>query len=180
MQWKGSYTSSHNFSTPPLLPVTKLKSKPPPIIANQVEQNISNQIPDKEQHKSPTHKDMHSGGSDHVSSPLLSAHDSEASIKTEDNTASEHNSVIKQPPVETAEDSPSLTPLSDDGDNTLLQQSKLLPEHLTSGDHVTSGDPLEEISEELENSEDSYSNDTMFEEESTQSPVSECFIVHSQ
>ena len=112
-----------------------------------------------------------------MSSPHLSAHDSEASIKTEDNTASEHNSAIEQPPAETAEDSVSLSPLSDDGDKILLQQSsELLPEHLTSGDHLTSGNPVEEISEELENSEDSHSNDTMFEEESTQSPVSKCSI----
>ena len=103
-----------------------------------------------------------------MSSPHLSAHNSEVSIKTEDGTASEHDSVIEQPPAESVEDSVSLSPLSEDGDKTLLQQSsELLPEHLTSGD------PVEEISEELENSEDNYSNDTMFEEESTQSPISE-------
>ena len=168
MQWKGSYTSSHKFSTPPLLPASQLKAKPPPIIANQADQNISNQIADEHEHKSPAHKDMHTSDDDHVSSAHLSAHESEPSIKTEDNIASEHNLPTEHPPVETIEDSVSLTPISDDGDKTLLQQSsELLPEHLTSGDSV------EEISEELENCEDNYSDDTMFEEESTHSPISE-------
>lgn len=131
-----------------------------------MEQNKSNQIFDEQEQKSPTHEDLHSS-SDHVSSPHLSVHNSETSIKTDDNNVSGHNSVVQQSPTVTPEDSVSLSPLSEDGDKTLLQQSsELLPEHLTSGD------PVEEISEELENSEDSHASDTMFEEESSQSPIS--------
>ena len=167
IEWKGSYTSSHKYSTPPLLPAVELKSKQMPITINQPEQDKPNQISNKEEHTSPTHQELHSSSNAHVSSPDLSVHNSEASIKTEDGTTSEHDSVVEQPPAESAEDSVSLTPLSEDGDKTLLQElSELLPEHLTSGD------PVEEISEELEKSEDNHSSDTMFEEESTQSPIS--------
>ena len=174
MQWKGSYTSSHKFSTPPLLPTSQFKPKPPLIIANQTEQNVSNQATDEQEQKSPTHKDIHTCDNDHMSLPHSLAHESEPSIKTEDDTPSEHNSPTEHPPVETTEDSVSVTPLSDDGDKTLLQQSsKLLPEHLTSDD------PAEEIGEELENSEDNYSDDTMFEEESTHNSVSEWNMYHN-
>ena len=167
IEWKGSYTSSHKYSTPPLLPAVELKSKQMPITINQPEQDKPNQISNKEEHTSPTHQELHSSSNAHVSSPDLSVHNSEASIKTEDGTTSEHDSAVEQPPAESAEDSVSLTPLSEDGDKTLLQESsELLPEHLTSGD------PVEEISEELEKSEDNHSSDTMFEEESTQSPIS--------
>ena len=172
IEWKGSYTSSHKYSTPPLLPAVELKSKQLPITINQAEQDKSNQISNEEEYTSPTHKELHSSSNDHVSSPHLSVHNSETSIKTEDGTGSKHDSVIEQPPAETAEGSVSLSPLSEDGDKTLLQQSsELLPEHLTSGD------PVEEISEELENSEDNYSSDTMFEEESTLSPISMCLVL---
>ena len=175
MEWKGSYTSSHNHSTPPLLPAVKLKPKQLPITVNQTEQDKPNQTANEKEYTSPTHKELLSNSSnkDHVSSPHLSAHNSEVSIKTEDDTANEHDSTVEQPLVaETTEDSVSLSPLSEeDDDTTLLQQSsKLLPEHLTSGD------PIEEVSEELEKSEDRYSSDTMFEEESTQSPISKCSI----
>ena len=171
MEWKGSYTSSHNHSTPPLLPAVKLKPKQLPIAVNQMEQDKPNQTANEREHTSPTHKELHSINSnkDHVSSSHLSAHNSEVSIKTEDDTASEHDLTVEQPPVaEATEDLVSLSPLSEEeNDTTLLQQSsKLLPEHLTSGD------PVEEVSEELEKSEDRYSDDTMFEEESTQSPIS--------
>lgn len=136
-----------------------------------MEQNISKQVANEVEHKSPTHKDLHNN---HVSSPHLSAHTSEASIKTEEDD-SQNNSPIQQPPPaeEATEDSVSLTPLSEDSDKTLLQQSsELLPEHLTSGD------PVEEGNKELENSKNSYSEDTMFEEEeeATQSPISEYSI----
>jgi len=168
IQWKDSYTSSHKFSTPPLLPIAESKSKQPPVTLNQVEQNKSNQVANEE-HKSHTHKDLQNSN-DHVSPPHLSAHNSKVSVKTEDDTVKEHNSTIQHSPPETPEDSISLTPLSEDNDKTLLQQSsELLPEHLTSGDPV-------EINKELESSKDSHTDDTMFEEESTQSPISECYI----